>query len=150
MKKSIILHVALSLLIPSVYAVNCQLEIQLDSKPEDTAWELRGPLPGFHIIDGVTYNYYKNNITIVTEAFDLAEGRYYFLISDFEGNGIQGGFFRIIANLRSGPLTLKDGNGNFANGLIHEVVVPPSSQQLSELPVGDHGNIESLFPTRLL
>jgi hypothetical protein len=97
----------------------------------------------------VTYNYYKHNNTIVIEEFDLAEGRYYFLISDFEGNGIQGGFFRMVANLRSGPMILKDGHGNFANGQIHEVVVPPSSQQLSELPVGDHGNIDSLLPSRL-
>ena len=111
-------------LLTSINAVSVRLELQLDSAPQETSWEVRGPLPRPTLIGGVTFDYYSDPSSQVIEVFDLEEGQYLFLLNDFENNGINNGSFKIIAELIEGPKVLAEGSGAFGSGQISEFTVP--------------------------
>eukprot|EP00542_Grammatophora_oceanica_P016192 CAMPEP_0194046600 /NCGR_PEP_ID=MMETSP0009_2-20130614/21842_1 /TAXON_ID=210454 /ORGANISM="Grammatophora oceanica, Strain CCMP 410" /LENGTH=150 /DNA_ID=CAMNT_0038691965 /DNA_START=86 /DNA_END=538 /DNA_ORIENTATION=+ len=82
--------ILIAALASSTYGTLCRLELQLDDKPDDTTWEVRGPIPAMDIVDGVAFGGYDIPHQHVIERFDLEEGQsYYFMISDYEGNGIE-------------------------------------------------------------
>jgi hypothetical protein len=108
-----------------VNGVTVRLELQLDDAPQETSWEIRGPLPRPTLLDGVTYDYYAQRPnSLVEEVIDLEEGDYYFLLNDLHDDGIEHGSFQIIAELTTGPTVLATGSGDFSSGQIQEFTIP--------------------------
>lgn len=121
------------LLLVSAQSVTVRLELHLDSTPQETSWEVRGPLPRPDLIDGVTYDYYQQENAIVEEAVELSEGLYWFLLKDYADNGIENGSYKITAALTSGPNVLAEGNGNFSGSTIAEFEIPRDQPMIIEL-----------------
>lgn len=134
MKKSLFL-VALLSSIHNVAAVLCQLKLQLDEKPEDTAFEVRGPLPSVNLISKVDYGTYEKQYSVkVLKEFDLEEGKsYYFLLTDYGKDGIEGGGFQLRAEFPTGPIILEEGDGEIGAGKAFTFVVPVApSEEINE------------------
>lgn len=128
------LFICFSLLfVVSVQSVTVRLELHLDSTPQETAWEVRGPLPRPALIDGVTYDYYQQELAIVEEVVELSEGFYWFILKDYADNGIENGSYKITAALTSGPKVLAEGNGNFGSSAIAEFEIPKDQPMIMEL-----------------
>lgn len=115
--------------------VSCRVEIDFDDKPDDVAWELRGPLPGIQLIAQKQYDDYDpethaHQSTI--EKFDCEEGKsYYFLITDYDHDGIAGGAYKVFAELPTGDILLEEGKGeSIGSGKAFNFVVPVVPQHL--------------------
>jgi hypothetical protein len=127
--------VALLAISNAVEALPCRLELFFDDKPHDVAWELRGPLPGIKLLAHAGYDAYDPETfggKSVTESFDLEEGKaYYFLITDYSQDGIEGGSFKLLATIPSGDIILEEGKGeHIGSGRAFNFVVPVVSDRI--------------------
>jgi hypothetical protein len=137
MLNRIVYSISVALIAVSSFAeaLPCRLELFFDDKPHDVAWELRGPLPGIKLLAHAGYDAYDAEIfsgKSVTESFDLEEGKaYYFLITDYSQDGIEGGSFKLLATVPSGDIILEEGKGeNIGSGRAVNFVVPVASDRI--------------------
>eukprot|EP00483_Globobulimina_turgida_P008916 UN08934 len=88
-------------LVKSTAASFTGLELQLDTFPLETYWELK-TYPAMQYVDGRESNFYVNPNTEVRESFAIQAGEYHFEIYDTAGDGIcceyGNGFYNIIVN----------------------------------------------------
>lgn len=121
-------------------AILFKLQIQLDHNPEETAWQLRGPVPKPDIIDGVTYGYYKEAQSTIEESFDIEAGKYWIWITDRNDDGISESSWQLIAHLAGRDVVLHRGDGQFGAGKLQEILVPSEEWELHrlDLPEGQH------------
>ena len=120
--------------------VDVYVEIELDDKPQETSWEVRGPLPGVGLIGNVEYNYYTDmQGRIAEETLYLQVGHtYYFLINDSAQDGIQDGFLKIFVDYGRGSITLVEDSTDFGSAKVYMFTVPAP-------PIDDteHGDLDT-------
>lgn len=123
--------------------VDVNVEIQLDDKPQETSWEVRGPLPGVGLIGNVEYNYYADmKGHTAEETLYLQVGHtYYFLINDSSQDGIQDGFLKIFVDYGRGSITLVEDSTDFGSAKVYMFTVPAPPIDYAEL--GDHDAAKS-------
>jgi hypothetical protein len=121
---------------------SCQLQVQLDQHPADTAWEIRGPFPAADLVASRDYDYYQTPNALETESVELVEGGIYHLIfTDYASDGIDDGHFiltqqvvkddssNVDTNTAATQNVLAEDDGRFGAGQIYtfEVPIRPSS-----------------------
>ena len=134
-------------------ALSCRLELELDGHPEDTAWELRGPLPSMEVLASRGYDEYdqaNHAHQTVVETLDgilKAGEKYYFIVKDYNFDGIENGRLSVFSEQQrpeqqqSHNNDMLDGrrrqqqqqqqqlllraNGNFRDAKLHKFKVPP-------------------------
>uniref|UniRef100_A0A7S2VAL1 Uncharacterized protein n=1 Tax=Entomoneis paludosa TaxID=265537 RepID=A0A7S2VAL1_9STRA len=131
---------AVTLLISSASAqssrVHCQLEITLDDQPHETAWEIRGPIPGVAIVRETEYNHYQTGQTTIRESFFLEKMESYYLILVDEGeDGIKEGMYSVSCRFGSYDRILLTGKADYGDGGIFKFQVEPPAQQRQQQPV---------------
>ena len=96
-----------------------KFELNLDDRPSETGFELRGPMPSTALVDHAQYNDLTGGT--VERSYELTEGKYYYLmLLDSAKNGIDGGNFQISTDGK----VLKEGDGNFHHGKVWNFLVP--------------------------
>jgi hypothetical protein len=106
--------------------VECVLTLLLDDKPSETAWELRGPLPGVSVVANAGYNFYEGmEKNQMEDSFFLLMGEtYYFLLSDAGNDGIEDGYLHLSTNFGSGEITLVEDRTDFGGAKMYMFTVP--------------------------
>jgi hypothetical protein len=106
--------------------VECTLILLLDKKPHETAWEIRGPLPGVGIAAYAPYNYYESleEEQIEDKLFLVMGQAYYFLLNDDGQDGIEDGYLRIVANFGAGEITLIEDSPDFTHAKAYMFTAP--------------------------
>lgn len=116
---------------------SCRLQLQLDQRPADTAWEIRGPFPAVDLVASRDFDYYQTPNALEQESVELIEGgTYYFLLTDYANDGIDDGFFFLtqqVANEDSAATTIAHGDGSFGAGQIYSFEVPRRTSSFSPL-----------------
>lgn len=106
--------------------VGVRIELLLDSNPQDTAYELRGPLPELHVIAHTIFGDLTVANTILDETHFLIPGNmYYFLVTDKANDGIDDGFLRISGyHEDEKPIALLESHTDFKHGRSWTFSVP--------------------------
>jgi hypothetical protein len=122
---------------------SCQLQLQLDQYPADTAWEIRGPFPSVDLVASRDYDYYQTPHALDQESVQLQQGGTYHLIfTDYANDGIHDGHFSLIQNGDTTPVVqqqqqkqhiLTQGDGNFGAGQVYTFEVPTAASYSSSL-----------------
>jgi hypothetical protein len=115
--------------------VECTLILLLDDKPSETAWEVRGPLPGVSIAGSAAYDFYEGmERKQMEDTLLLHMGQtYYFLLSDFGQDGIEDGYLKISTDFGSGDITLVEDSTDFGAAKVYMFTVPVP-------PLASHGD----------
>ena len=105
-------------------AVDVKFELKLDSKPQESAFELRGPLPSVDIVDEAAY--FSLSGESIERRYNLKEGKFYYLmLLDSGKDGIKDGSFKLSANYeQQSEVTLKEGDCKFGHGKVWNFLVP--------------------------
>ena len=105
-------------------AVDVKFELKLDSKPQESAFELRGPLPSVDIVDEAAY--FSLSGESIERRYNLTEGKFYYLmLLDSGKDGIKDGSFKLSANYeQQSEVTLKEGDCKFGHGKVWNFLVP--------------------------
>jgi len=108
----------LCLVVADAGKVPIRLEIQLDERPSDTAWQLIDARTAT-VLTERSYDYYQEPEAKVTEVFELDEKHeYYLILLDYERNGLDG-YFAVFAEEQLGDSLLLSGNGRFWESVLH-------------------------------
>jgi hypothetical protein len=106
----------------------CQLQLQLDQHPADTAWEIRGPFPAVDLVASRDYDYYQTPDVLAQESVELVEGgTYHLILTDYANDGIDGGHFLLTqqeTNTAAKQQVLAQGDGRFGAGQVYTFEVP--------------------------
>jgi hypothetical protein len=128
---------------------SCQLQLQLDQHPADTAWEIRGPFPAVDLVASRDYDYYQTPDALAQESVELAEGgTYHLILTDYANDGIDGGHFLLTQQESKTAATqhiLAQGDGRFGAGQVYTFQVPRKTSSPSLL--GSLGRTLSLLHT---
>jgi hypothetical protein len=117
---------------------SCQLQLQLDQHPTDTAWEVRGPFPAVDLVASRDYDYYQTPDALEHESIELVEGgTYHLILTDYANDGIDDGHFlltqsivanddnsNVDTNTAAAQQILAQGDGRFGAGQIYTFEVP--------------------------
>ena len=108
------------------YHAGVRVEFFLDSNPQDTAYEIRGPLPEVHVIAHASFGTLTEANTTHDETHFLLPGNmYYFLLMDRSNNGIEDGFLRITGyHEDEKPIALLESHTDFKHGRSWTFSVP--------------------------
>lgn len=107
--------------------VPIRLQLQLDHKPHETAWEIRGPLPRINLVASAPYaDYVGYADELIEEEVVLEQGEtYYFLLTDFSEDGIHNGSFRILAGDDGDDTVVMEGRGDMiGSGKAYTIDIP--------------------------
>jgi hypothetical protein len=110
---------------------SCQLQLQLDQHPSDTAWEIRGPFPSVDLVASRDYDYYQTPNALAQESVELVEGgTYHLILTDYGNDGIVGGHFLLTQPQETSTAAtasqhiLVQGDGRFGAGQVYTFDVP--------------------------
>ena len=107
----------------SASAVGVKFDLKLDSRPQETAFEVRGPLPSTVVVDEASYLSLDGES--IERQYNLEEGRFYYLmLLDSGRDGITDGSFKLTASYKTADVTLKEGTGDFGHGKTWNFMVP--------------------------
>ena len=115
--------VVLSSVISPSAAVNVKFELKLDNRPQESAFELRGPLPSTDIVDEAAY--FSLHGESIERQYNLEAGKYYYLmLLDSGKDGITDGAFKLTASYPKSEVTLKEGSCDFGHGKVWNFMIP--------------------------
>jgi hypothetical protein len=127
---------------------SCQLQLQLDQRPADTAWEIRGPFPAVDLVASRDYDYYQILGALEQEIVKLVEGgTYHVILTDYKSDGIDNGGFLLTQQIDNDDYSninvdtntvatqqiLAQGDGHFGAGQIYTFEVPRKASSSSSL-----------------
>jgi hypothetical protein len=126
---------------------SCQLQLQLDQHPADTAWEIRGPFPAVDLVASRDYDYYQTPDALAQESVELVDGgTYHLILTDYANDGIVGGHFlltrqetntvatqQVLTNTVATQQVLVQGDGRFGAGKVYTFEVPKRTSSSSSL-----------------